>query len=207
MSWTGENGKGFVLNSVQYHPRMVVTTSLGKGFGTGGGVVICHDNKMKDWISACAAPLMFTSPVCPSTLGAIIESAKIHLTTEIYTRQAELKEKIKFFNNTAHGFDLPLMNNPETPLSFIATGDAEISREICLQLIKNGFFASVSQFPAVPSNRSGIRAAVNLLHSYEEIFTLLKLIKEEYFKALKRRNITMGEVLKNFKSLKEEKVY
>jgi 7-keto-8-aminopelargonate synthetase-like enzyme len=207
MSWTGENGKGFVLNSMPYHQRMVVTTSLGKGFGSGGGVVICHDNKMKEWISACAAPLMFTSPVCPSTLGAIIESAKIHLTSEIYTRQTKLKDNIDLFNNTARGLDLPLLNNPDIPLTFIATGEADISREICLNLIKNGYFASVSQFPAVPVNNSGIRAAVNLLHTKDEIFSLLKLIREEYFKALKRRNMSMGDVLKHFKTMKEEKVF
>jgi 7-keto-8-aminopelargonate synthetase-like enzyme len=207
MSWIGENGKGFLLNSIQYHPRMVVTTSLGKGFGAGGGAVICYDQKMKDWISACSAPLMFTSPVSPSTLGAIIESAKIHLSTEIYRRQAELKENIEFFNNTALGFDLPVLNNHNVPLFCMATGQAEISREISYNLIKKGFFITVTQFPAVPINNAGLRATITLSHSKEQIFQILKLLKDEFNKALKRRNMSIEDILKHFKPVVEEKVY
>jgi 7-keto-8-aminopelargonate synthetase-like enzyme len=207
MSWIGENGKGFLLNSIPHHPRMVVTTSLGKGFGAGGGIVVCNDQKMKDWVSACSAPLMFTSPVSPATLGAIIESAKIHLRAEIYTKQINLMEKIDFFNNTALGFDLPVLNNHHVPLFCMATGQAEISREICYNLIKKGFFITVTQFPAVPLNNAGIRATITTLHSKEQIFSLLKSIKEEFNKALKRRNMGLDDVLRHFKTPIEEKVY
>lgn len=34
----GENGKGYVLDKTSLHDRLILTTTLGKGFGSGGGV-------------------------------------------------------------------------------------------------------------------------------------------------------------------------
>jgi len=40
MSWAGKHGNGYVLSQMPLHPKMILTTSLAKGFGTGGGVTI-----------------------------------------------------------------------------------------------------------------------------------------------------------------------
>jgi 7-keto-8-aminopelargonate synthetase-like enzyme len=199
MSWQGENGKGYLLNNLPYHQNMVVISSLGKGFGAGGGIAICSDETMKDNLSKCAAPLIFTSPVDPPTLGAIIESTKIHLSDEIYVKQAGLKKKVDLFNSTARELDLPLINDPESVIMFIASGKTDMCAELCSNLMQRGFYASPSHYPAVPLNNSGVRIVITLYQSEEDIIKLLNTLKEEYDKALDKRGLSVESILSNYK--------
>jgi len=74
---------------------MVLTTSLAKGFGTGGGVTVLHDKEMHRKILTCGSSYTFSGPVQPPMLGASIASAKIHLSDEIYSLQNKLPQKIE----------------------------------------------------------------------------------------------------------------
>src|ERR1041385_217402 len=76
MSWAGKNGNGYVLSQMPLHPKMILTTSLAKGFGTGGGVTVLHDKEMHRKILTCGSSYSFSGPVQPPMLGASIASAK-----------------------------------------------------------------------------------------------------------------------------------
>ena len=89
MSWTGTNGCGYVLSQVTLHPRMVLSTSLGKAFGSIGGVLICNNPDLKKTIKACGNAFIFSSPLPPSVIGASIASSNIHLSPEIYSLQKQ----------------------------------------------------------------------------------------------------------------------
>jgi 7-keto-8-aminopelargonate synthetase-like enzyme len=112
MSWTGKNGNGYVLSQMAMHPKMILTTSLAKGFGTGGGVTVLPDPEMKRKILTCGSSYTYSGPVQPPMLGASIASAKIHLTDEIYALQSRLESKIELTKNTK--WRLP-------PINFAAT--------------------------------------------------------------------------------------
>lgn len=202
MSWKGENGKGYLLDKMMHHPNLVVISSLGKGFGAGGGIAICSDQAMKDRLAQCAAPLIFTSPVEPPTLGAIMESTKIHLSDEIYAKQAELKRKVELFNATAQSLGLPLINDPESVIMFVASGKTDMCAELCSNLMKRGFYTSPSHYPAVPLNNSGVRIVITLYQSDENIKQLLHVLREEYDQALHKRGLTVEEVLSHYKTPK-----
>ena len=146
MSWAGNNGKGYIHQKMGYHPHMVLSTSLCKGFGAEGGVIVCYDDEIKNRLVTCAAPLTFTSPISPSTLGAIIASCKIHITDEIYDRQNRLIELIKLFNYTAKGLELPLIGDKETPIGFFAVGQTNICMEVCTNLMNKGYFVNAIFF-------------------------------------------------------------
>ena len=60
MSWAGENGKGYILDLVGIHPRMVFTTSLGKGFGTSGGATVFPNKEMADLVRNCGSTHIFS---------------------------------------------------------------------------------------------------------------------------------------------------
>ncbi|MEQ9415033.1 MAG: aminotransferase class I/II-fold pyridoxal phosphate-dependent enzyme, partial [Cyclobacteriaceae bacterium] len=79
MSWTGKNGSGYILGKMPLHRKMVLSTSLAKGFGTGGGVLVLPDKEMMRKILTCGSSYTFSGPVQPPMLGASIASAKIHL--------------------------------------------------------------------------------------------------------------------------------
>lgn len=206
MSWEGENGKGFLLNRLPSHPRMVLITSLGKGFGSGGGAVICNNLEMKKWITTCASPLIFSLPVYPATLGAIVESAKIHLSTEIYLRQKKLSEIVSFAEELAKKMEIPVISHSGTPLLFIAAGKIDFANELCVEMLNEGYFISVSHYPAVPINNSGLRIAFTTYNSREDIIGLLNTLKEKYQIALDKRGITVNDILKHYKLEKTEKV-
>ncbi len=203
ISWDGENGKGFLLNHLEYHPQMVVIASLVKGFGAGGGVAICYDEKMRDRIVTCASPLIFSSPVCPPTLGAIIESSKIHLTEEIKIRQKQLSDRLALFADTASSLDLPVISDPAIPITFIATGKPDMCQEICLNVFEQGFYVNVAHYPAVPINNSGIRALISLHQNPEDIVNMLKAVKRAYDKALYDRNLSINDITKHYKLAKQ----
>ncbi|WP_340199106.1 aminotransferase class I/II-fold pyridoxal phosphate-dependent enzyme [Ascidiimonas sp. W6] len=48
MSWKGKNGEGHVLEKYPLHERIALITSLGKSFGSLGGVMIFKDEKAKN---------------------------------------------------------------------------------------------------------------------------------------------------------------
>jgi 7-keto-8-aminopelargonate synthetase-like enzyme len=204
LSWDGKNGKGFTLENLPLHSKMVVSASLCKGIGAEGGVTVCYDEDVKKKLVTCAAPLIFTSPISPASLGAIIESCKIHLSEEIYEKQAGLKERIILFKKTASEINIPLVDSSDTPIFFIASGMIDMSNELCKRLMDRGFYTNVSHYPAVPMNCSGIRVLISLYQSKEDLVQLLNAIKEEYDKILIKRNININEVLKHYKIQKQE---
>jgi 7-keto-8-aminopelargonate synthetase-like enzyme len=199
MSWVGKNGKGFVLSKTDYHPHMIITTSLGKGFGAGGGVTVCYDEEIKNKLSACSPPLMFSSPVSPATLGAIIESSKIHLSEEINILQSDLIEKINFFLNRAKELNLPIIDQSISPIFYIATGKPDMCCEIGNKLMNRNIYINGGVYPSVPFNNSGIRAVLSVNHSKTDINNLLEALKEEHDIALKKRNLSIGDILKYYK--------
>jgi 7-keto-8-aminopelargonate synthetase-like enzyme len=202
LSWNGENGRGFILNHISFHPHLIISTSLCKGFGAEGGATICHGEEMFKRLMTCSAPLIFVSPISPATLGAIIESSKIHLSAEIYKRQVDLKAKITLFKETAQNIDLPLVDNSDTPIFFVPTNKIDIGNEICSNFIRRGYYACMSPYPAVPLNNSGIRMQISLYLSDEEIVKGAQTLKEEYDKVLKRRNLKTEDILKFYRKEK-----
>ncbi len=86
-SWTGRHGRGFALEHLAGFPRAVVSVSLNKSFGAGGGALVFPEEELRRRVRTCGGPMIFTGPVQPPMLGAAIASARIHLSPEIETLQ------------------------------------------------------------------------------------------------------------------------
>ncbi len=199
ISWTGENGRGFAPDKIGYHPQITLITSLGKGFGAGGGVAVFYDERTKLRCEVCAPPLTFSSPIAPPTLGAIIASAKIHLTNEIYTRQADLREKIQYFIELAHELQVPIIGDTYSPVFLFPGSTPEITNEINYGLLKRSIYMCVTHFPAVPANNSGIRIMICNYHTKENIQTLLYALRDELDKALDKRKLGKNDIIRFYK--------
>jgi 7-keto-8-aminopelargonate synthetase-like enzyme len=199
MSWKGENGNGLVLSEIGYHPKLFLTTSLGKGFGAGGGALVCPDKKTKDMIALLGAPLMFTSPVEPSTLGSIIASAKIHLSQEIIEKQNKLALNIEYFYRRAKELGLPVVDSTPTPIALMATIKPDIVIDIGRRMFDKGFHLTGGVFPSVPFNSSGVRVTISLYQSIQDIENLLNAFSISYEEELKKRKMDMEQIFKHFK--------
>ncbi len=206
MSWTGRNGSGFLLSQINYHKKIFLVTSLGKGFGAGGSAIVCPNEEIRQKILLLGVPLMFTSPVEPATLGAIIASAKIHLTNEIIERQEKLSELISYFYKTAENLNLPVVDFTPTPIAMIATGKPDLANEISDSLFENNIHVTGAIYPAVPYNNSGIRITLNHYQSKKDIDKLLNILAEAYQKAYSKRGLSNEQILKYYKLGKPLKV-
>jgi 7-keto-8-aminopelargonate synthetase-like enzyme len=199
MSWTGRNGKGYVLANMEYHPRMFLITSLAKGFGTGGSAIVCPDERTRDYILFDGPPLIFSGPITPPTLGAIIASAKIHLSKEIIKKQKKLQSLVGFFLEKAKEYELPLIAGNETPIFFVPSGKPDMTTEIASNMKNHGYFVTGGVYPAVPYNNSGIRPILSLHHNETEIEGFIQALSHELNKAIYTRNISMDEILRYYK--------
>jgi 7-keto-8-aminopelargonate synthetase-like enzyme len=199
MSWAGKNGAGYVLDNIKHHPRIMLTTSLGKGFGTSGGAIICQDEEQKTFIRNCAGTLIFSGPLQPANLAAVIASADIHLSPEIYEQQEKLRTRISYFQEKAESLTLPLVSIGQSPLFYIATGTKQVGCEVISALMQKGLgYTGIASYPSVPATNSGIRILVNnhiLLHDIDALLEELAIL---LFTEMDKHDISMAKVWKAF---------
>ena len=200
MSWDGPNGAGFALGKTPMHPRMVVATSLCKGFGAGGGATIFYDQSTADKIRNCGSTHIFSSPLQPAILNASIASAKIPLTPEIYQLQDRLKANVAYFQQLAQVLDLPLIDLDFTPIQYVGIGRPELALKLCQSLLERGYYTCVAGYPSVPYNNSGLRITLNQQHSREQIHGLLQTLSTLLDEQLATAHYNRDDIRKAFKS-------
>lgn len=198
MSWTGENGTGFVCDQMPLNERTVLVTSLNKGFASGGGAIVCPNEEVKTWLRRCGGTLIFSGPVQPSALAAGIESAKIHLSPEIEMRQNRVKENIRHFIEVAKQYNVVLADDSETPIFFVGVGKMEAGAKLCWQLREAGYYTNLGIFPAVPQNRTGLRISLCYHTEKEDIEQLIRLIAEMMPMVIAEENSSQEHIEKVF---------
>lgn len=203
LSWAGKNGAGYVKDKLWSHERMFVVGSLAKSFGACGGVTVFPNEAYKNLVKSCGPTLTFSGPIQPPVLGAAIESAKIHLSDEIYTRQEQLKERIVFFNKRSAELGLPLIHKSLSPIFFIGVGKPEAGYEIAKKVMDHGYYANISVFPSVSISQTGLRIPVTLHHQLADIDGLLNVLATELPCIFDKLSIDQRMIQRVFK-LKEE---
>ncbi len=198
MSWCGPRGSGTVLAEVDLHPRMVLSTGLAKGFGTGGGVIVLPDEAQRQRVQRFGPTMIFSGPLQPPILGAVIESAKIHLSPEIEALQDDLAERMNLCNTLFEQTSVPIISSPTTPVGFIGTGPTEVCRDLCARLLDEGFFTNPAQYPATPIRRSGGRFLLTRHHGMEDLERFVAAVERNWEPAVRSAGITPAEVYKQF---------
>lgn len=206
MSWTGENGRGYFLNQIgSIHPKMILSTSLAKSFGSSGGVFVFPNEEWCTRVKTWGGPLTYSGPQQPATIGCSIASAKIHLSDEIVSKQLELKTKIKYCNELFKSLDLPLISYDEVPIKFVGLGTPKVGYNMIKRLMNDGFYTNLGIYPAVPENCTGIRFTLtNHLH-LSDIERLANTISKHLPKVLQEEGRTYDDIIKPFKLLKRNK--
>jgi 7-keto-8-aminopelargonate synthetase-like enzyme len=180
MSWAGDKGQGYALSKLPaFHDRMVLMASLAKGFGACGAAMVFPNNEMKELVLNIGPTLMFAGPLQPSTMGAMIASAKIHLTDEIYELQDKLRERLSYFMMTAKGLGIPIYSDGKSPVFFIGLGAPENCVVACAAMLEKGYLLNPCSYPSVPYNKSGLRATINNHLSNEDIYEMLTAMSHQ----------------------------
>lgn len=199
MSWAGRNGNGYVLSKVPLHPKLILSTSLAKGFGAGGGLLVLSDEEMKRKILTCGSSYTTSGPVQPPMLGAIVASAKIHLTDEIYTLQSELTRRIAYTKQLIQEYDLPLVHPSDSPIFYIGLGMPRVGYNMVRRLLTEGFFTNIGIFPGVPVSCSGLRLAITNGVREEDIKSLLDAVQYHFPRVLEEEAVSVDKISTSFK--------
>ena len=172
--WQGLHGRGYVLDQVPLHDRMVIAVSLAKSFGTGGAALLFADPDAAHRVWLTGGTLTFSGPIHPAELGAAVVAADIHLSEEHQERQARLLSQIELVGRLLTDHQLPVMALDRSPIWFIRLGRHDQAIELTKRLMADGFYVNTSAFPAVPRGYGGIRFTHTLYQSEDQIGSLIE---------------------------------
>lgn len=176
LSWTGRHGRGTLLGEDGLPPRTVMVASLAKAFAAGGAVLLFPDAETARLVRTCGSTMIFSGPLQPALLGAAIASARIHLSGEIAERQGWLLDRMRLFNDLAAERHLPLGTQEATPIRFVGIGDNEATYQVAAGLMTDGFYVNTAIFPAVSRGRGGLRVALTVHQTDEDVRALVDAI-------------------------------
>jgi 7-keto-8-aminopelargonate synthetase-like enzyme len=198
MSWTGLHGSGYILNRTPYHRKMVLITSLGKGFGTLGSALVLPDKETHTLVRNIGATLMFSIQPQPATVAASIASAKLHLNNDIEAQQRKIRANISYFNLSAKARRLPLASLENTPIFFMGVGSPEATFAMSRKVIDSGFYINSVVYPAVPHKNTGLRITLTANHEYADIFELINCMAEEFNGMERKKTVNREEIVRAF---------
>lgn len=198
MSWHGRHGRGYVLESLPRHERMVVATSLAKAFGVGGGVLVFPDAELRRRVKTCGGPMIFSGPLQPPSLGAAIASARLHLSGELPALQQALVERMRECNRLLEEHGLPLVSFSECPIRFIGMGQPRVAFRMVERLMEAGLFTNVAMFPAVPMKRAGVRFTLTLHQTLDDIRRLVEALAHHLPSVLEEEGVTLASIHQAF---------
>ncbi|XLS30463.1 aminotransferase class I/II-fold pyridoxal phosphate-dependent enzyme [Flavobacteriaceae bacterium M23B6Z8] len=199
MSWKGDRGVGHVLKEHKLHDRMALITSLGKSFGSLGGVLIFGNEEKKLETKIHAGPLIFSSPMVPAVIGASLASVAIHMSDELPELQQKLVNKIDYFKTRAIELGMPLLGTGDTPIFFVPIGDPEDVFVITHDLMSKGYYQSPSVFPSVPVKNAGLRFTITNWLLKEDIDNMLQQLSKSYRSHLSPDKRDISLMQKRFK--------
>lgn len=196
--WAGKYGRGYVLSQKPHHDRLYLVAGLAKSFAACGGVLVFPNEEQKTMVRNCGGTFIFSGPIQPPMLGAIIASAKLHLSENLKVYQAELQKRIDYFVETCKTLKLPLIVESNSPIFFIGVGRPVVGYNMVTRIMNKGFFINLSVFPSVPYKNTGLRIPLTLNHTFEDIYDLLQVIAEQLPYALKDNQMKMEDIYRAF---------
>ncbi|MFF4383524.1 aminotransferase class I/II-fold pyridoxal phosphate-dependent enzyme [Kitasatospora sp. NPDC001547] len=153
LSIAGERGEGYVRSRLEMNPLTVITASLGKAFGTSGGVAMLGNREQFEFLHRHAGPIGWSQNIPLPMVGASLASAAIHRSPELGELQAKLARNIELFDEllptTFAGNGLPVRR--------VDVGEGERAVKLSAQLFERGFYSSAVFFPIVPKGEAGLR--------------------------------------------------
>lgn len=199
MSWTGTHGAGYCLSHITFNNKIILSTSLAKGFASAGGVFLFGDAALYDKVQLWGGPLTYSGPQQPAVLGASIASAKVHLSAELLSLQQWLASKIAYCNDLLKSKNIPMIAATNTPIFFIGIGTNKVACNLVSRLINEGFYTNISVFPAVSENCSGIRFTITNHITFQDIRNLVNAIETHLPLALSEEHRSALDISKAFK--------
>jgi len=161
----GESGRGTVDHYGLHGEIDFIIGTLSKAIGVIGGYV-ASKKVVKEWLLHRARPLLFSTALPPSAIGATIESVKLLMESKEYTEK--LWENSKYFKAGMKqlGFDI---GHSQTPITPVMVGEEAKTMNFSKELLKNGVFVSGIVFPTVPKGTGRLRVMISAAHTKADL--------------------------------------
>ena len=175
--WCGKNGSGYVLGSYKLHEKMIVVESFAKSMVASGGGIIVSDRILAEFITLSGQTMIFSGPIQPATLGALVACVKLHLSPEIIGIQKELSDLIVYFRERSKELGLAFVTKDLSPIQLLRIGG--IARTVAVQkrLIQSGFLPSAALYPAIAKGDEGIRITITRHLTKKDVNNFLECLK------------------------------
>jgi len=198
MSWGGKKGAGLVFDQLGINNRIILISTLAKGFGSVGGTAIFSDPEIYRKVDVFGGPLSYSHPLSPANVGAAIESAKIHLSNEIYQYQDELRTLTSHMDKRLAAYNLTNLSAANTPIYCIGVGYNKVTRNFVHRILGEGLYVNTATFPVVPNDKSGLRFTITRDNKLSDVDELADVLAYHFPKAIAEENDTLERVYKKF---------
>ncbi|MGG7034594.1 MAG: aminotransferase class I/II-fold pyridoxal phosphate-dependent enzyme [Flavobacterium sp.] len=198
VGWTGKNGSGSVFEDFKHSNRVILMSTLAKGFGCIGGIAVFNDQEMHRKVDTYGGILSYTHPLSPSNVGAAIGAAKLMLSDKIHQYQYELRDLMDYLNAKLHELNLPNTSSDETPIYFIGTGSVKVTYNLIAKVLADGLYVNTATFPVVPNDKCGLRFTLTRHNTKEQIDQLVESIARNFPLAVEEENEDIEKIYKTF---------
>lgn len=198
VGWTGTNGCGTVFEYFKHSEKVVLISTLAKGFGCIGGIAVFNDIEMHRKIDIYGGILSYTHPLSPANVGAAIGSAEILLSDKIHVYQNQLKELMEYLNTKLEDLNLTNTSSSETPIYFIGAGAVKVTHNLIQRVLADGLYVNTATYPVVPNDKTGLRFTLTRHNTKEHIDQLVSSIDKNFQLAVDEENEDLEKIYKTF---------
>jgi 7-keto-8-aminopelargonate synthetase-like enzyme len=162
----GRNGEGSVRGawSGDLPETVIITYSLGKGFGCNGGGVLLPTKWQADRVRRFGMTYGFSAPLDFSVVGAALEAVKLHRDGTVERLQKELRALVARFDERVGA-----ETRDFSPIRRVVIGDEGACREVGASLLDQGYLVSTAFFPVVARGKAQLRVCLGVNHTDAQI--------------------------------------
>ena len=162
----GENGRGVCEEQDVLSEADMIIATFSKSFGGIGGCIYAN-KKITNYMNYYARSRMFSCALDPGVTGGLIKSIELAGGADGKNRRKRLKENANYLREKLKGHvDIGTSSSWIIPVIY---GDERLTLPLSDYLQREGVDISLMMFPAVPKNRSRIRAFVTSEHTKEQL--------------------------------------
>jgi len=198
VGWTGINGCGSVFETFKHSDRVILISTLAKGFGCIGGIAVFNDAEMHRKIDLYGGVLSYTHPLSAANVGAAIGSAELLLSDKIHSYQKELKDLMVYMNDKLDNLNLTNTSSTETPIYFIGTGSVKVAYNLVQKVLADGLYVNIATYPVVPNDKTGLRFTLTRHNTKAHIDQLVHSIGKHFHSAVEEENEDLEKIYRTF---------
>lgn len=175
LSLWGSHGQGYARSLMsEVNPLTVIVASLGKGFGTSGGIIMLGAPQFEAVLTRFGGPLAWSQGLNVPSIGASMASIRLHRSPELGRLQRSLQVNMVLFDELV----ATAQRGDGFPLKVIRVGEAQDAIKASAGILQRGFYTSAVFFPIVRKGEAALRIMLRADNTLEDIRTFAAAVHD-----------------------------